>query len=80
MPVIINDLRQSGVRADMSYGHRGLKGSMKAADRAGARFALVIGEDELAKSIVQVKDLHEGEQTAVPLDQVVQEVRGRLSA
>jgi len=79
MPVIINDLRQSGVRADMSYGHRGLKGSMKAADRAGARFALVIGEDELAKSIVQVKDLHEGEQTAVPLDQVVQEVRGRLS-
>lgn len=80
MPVVINDLRQSGVRADMSYGHRGLKGSMKAADRAGARFALVIGEDELAKSIVQVKDLHEGEQTAVPLDQVVQEVRGRLSA
>ncbi|MBY0790032.1 histidine--tRNA ligase [Corynebacterium pseudokroppenstedtii] len=80
MPVIINDLRQSGVRADMSYGHRGLKGSMKAADRAGARFALVIGEDELAKSIVQVKDLHEGEQTAVPLDQVVQEIRGRLSA
>lgn len=80
MPVIINDLRQSGVRADMSYGHRGLKGSMKAADRAGALFALVIGEDELAKSIVQVKDLHEGEQTAVPLDQVVQEIRGRLSA
>ncbi len=52
---------------------------MKAADRAGARFALVLGEDELAKSIVQVKDLHEGEQTAVPLDQVVQEIRGRLS-
>ncbi|WP_027020212.1 histidine--tRNA ligase [Corynebacterium sputi] len=74
MAVLINDLRNAGVRADMSYGGRGLKGAMKGADRAGARYALVLGEAELESGEVQLRDLQAREQRAVSLDSVVSEL------
>jgi histidyl-tRNA synthetase len=70
--------RRAGVRADFAYGGRGLKGAMKAADRSGARYAVVVGERDLAARVAQVKDLGTGEQTAVPLAAVVTDVRNRL--
>ena len=69
---LVNELRAAGIRADMSYGDRGLKGAMKGADRAGARFALVLGDRELDAGIVAVKNLVDHTQTDVPLDQVVE--------
>lgn len=78
MAVQINKLRQAGIRADMSYGGRGLKGAMKGADRAGARFALVLGESELAAGEVQLKNLESHEQHAVALDALVQELQSRI--
>ncbi|OHR38005.1 histidine--tRNA ligase [Corynebacterium sp. HMSC075F02] len=78
MAVQINKLRQAGIRADMSYGGRGLKGAMKGADRAGARFALVLGESELAAGEVQLKNLESHEQHAVALDALVQELQPRI--
>lgn len=74
MAILINDLRNAGVRADMSYGGRGLKGAMKGADRAGARFALVLGESELESGEVQLRDLQAREQRAVSLDAIVSEL------
>ncbi len=75
MALIINSLRNAGIRADMSYGGRGLKGAMKGADRAGARFALVLGETELAQREVQLKDLQEHSQRAISLDSLIEEIR-----
>lgn len=75
---LLTDLRAVGVRADMAYGLRGLKGAMKAADRSGAPVVLIIGEDEVADSTVQVKDMVTGDQSAVSRDSVVSEVRARL--
>ena len=46
-----------GVRVDIAYGGRGLKGAMKAADRSGARYTLVLGERDLAEGTVEVKDM-----------------------
>jgi len=40
-------LRREGVSADFAFGGKGLKGPMKAADRSGARYALVAGERDL---------------------------------
>ena len=40
---LITALRRAGVHADMAFGGRGLKGAMKAADRSGARYAVLIG-------------------------------------
>ncbi|SQI21225.1 histidine--tRNA ligase [Corynebacterium jeikeium] len=69
---IVNDLRERGVSADMSYGDRGLKGAMKGADRAGALYALVLGDKELAEGTVTVKDLGAHEQHEVDLAAVVE--------
>lgn len=78
MAVLVGKLRDAGVSADMSYGGRGLKGAMKGADRAGAQFALVLGESELAAGEVQVKDLTSHEQHSVPLDDVVAQLVSRV--
>ncbi len=77
--VLISQLRQAGVRADLAYGGQALKGAMKAADRSGARWAVVAGERDLAQGVVQVKDLHSGEQEPQPVDGVVDLLRGRLT-
>jgi histidyl-tRNA synthetase len=73
------DLRRAGVAADLAYGDRGLKGAMKAADRSGARYAVVLGERDLEAGVAQLKDLRSGEQDAVPLQELVTTVRKRLS-
>ena len=71
MTTLINDLRKAGISADMSFGDRGLKGAMKGADRAGARFALVLGEQELENSTVALKDLAAHEQHDVKVSDLV---------
>ena len=73
-------LRAAGVRVDIAYGGRGLKGAMKAADRSGARFALVLGENELASGQVELKDLSNGNQERLALDDVVQQLTSQLAA
>ena len=71
MTTLINDLRKAGISADMSFGDRGLKGAMKGADRAGARFALVLGEQELENGTVALKDLAAHEQHDVKVSDLV---------
>jgi histidyl-tRNA synthetase len=78
--VLAGELRKLGVRVDLSYGGRGLKGAMKSADRSGARYALVLGERDIEAGTIGVKDLVSGEQRAVALDAVVAEVAGLLQA
>lgn len=72
---LLVDLRASGVRADMAFGERGLKGSMKAADKSGAPRVLIVGEDEVAAHTVQVKDMNQGTQQAMARQEVVDEMR-----
>ena len=79
MALIINSLRASGVSADMGYGSRGLKGSMKGADRSGALYTLVLGEAELAEKNVQVKNMAEQSQETVALADIQQYLAGKLS-
>lgn len=68
------ELRRAGIRADVAYGGRGLKGAMKAADRSGARFALVLGERDLESGAAQLKELSTGEQRSIALDAIADEV------
>jgi histidyl-tRNA synthetase len=72
-------LRTAGVRVDLAYGDRGMKGAMRAADRSGARIALVAGDRDVEAGTVGVKDLATGEQTDVAADAVVTEVLARLT-
>jgi histidyl-tRNA synthetase len=80
--VVAGELRRVGVRVDLAYGGRGLKGAMKAADRSGARYALILGERDLeepARVTGQLKDLASGEQQPIALDAVVDIVKEKLS-
>ncbi|MDQ1445966.1 MAG: histidyl-tRNA synthetase [Acidimicrobiaceae bacterium] len=76
-------LRQAGVRCDRAFDGRSMKAQMKAADRAGARLALIIGDDEAAAGTVSVRGLQglrgEGGQETVAMDDVVDYVRGLLT-
>ncbi len=78
LAVLAGQLRAAGVRVDLSYGDRGLKAAMRAADRSGARVALVAGDRDIDAGTIGVKDLTTGEQVDVATDSVVGEVLSRL--
>jgi histidyl-tRNA synthetase len=72
--VLVDALRSERLNVDMAYGDRKLGGAMKAADRSGARTAIVLGDRDLESGVAQVKDLQSGEQRPVPFDSLVEEL------
>ncbi|MGH9184080.1 MAG: histidine--tRNA ligase [Acidimicrobiales bacterium] len=73
-------LRRAGIGADRAFDGRSMRSQMKLADRSGARLALIVGEEEVAKETVTVRALRgAGEQDTVTRDQVVAAVRRRLA-
>ena len=65
---LLAELREAGITCDMAYGDRALKGAMKAADKSGAKFGLVIGDDEIANGICQLKLMSSGQAISSSLD------------
>ena len=65
--ILVNQLRGSGLVVEQSYGERGLKGAMKAADKSGARFTIVIGDAEISTGSVELKNMATGETVSVTL-------------
>ncbi len=68
--LLTEELREAGLRVDRAYGGRSVKAQMKAADRADAAFGVILGQRELERGEVVVKDLASGDQVDVPRDQV----------
>lgn len=79
LAVLAARLRAAGVRVDMAYGDRSLKGAMKGADRSGAVIALVAGDRDLEAGTVGVKSLGTGEQVDIAVDDVVAHVLAQLA-
>jgi histidyl-tRNA synthetase len=72
---IVAGLRREGVATDMAY--RGnMKKRLSRANALGAKYALIIGDEELDRGEAQLKDLASGDQRAVPLDLIVQAIAG----
>ena len=72
---LLRALRAAGLRAETAY--RGnLKRRLERANRIGASFAILLGEDELARGAAQVKDLARGTQSEVALDRLIVHLRG----
>ena len=71
MVPVLAEFRRNGLRADMAYGDRGMKGAFKAADRSGAAVTVVIGENELETGTAVVKTMSTGEQEPVPLEAIL---------
>lgn len=72
-------LRRAGIRTDLSFGTRGLRGAMKAADRSGAPWVIILGSAELEAGNCQLKSMKSGEQIAVPLTDIETSLKEKLS-
>jgi histidyl-tRNA synthetase len=65
--VIAAELRNTGIRTEIAFGDRALKGAMKAADKSGSRYVIVLGESEIASGVVDVKRMSDGVVTSVKI-------------
>ena len=70
-------LRNNGCPVDLSYSGNVAR-RMRRANQINARVAVLIGEDEIARNVVALRDLDSGEQNEVPMDQSLSELRARL--
>lgn len=66
---LLHQMRLAGFSAEKDYLNRKIKAQFKAADRLNAKYAAIIGDDELEANKITVKKMDSGEQTEVPLDQ-----------
>ena len=65
---LVNTLRKAGLYAEYDVVGRGLKAQMKYANKIGAKFSMVLGDDEIANGTAKLKNMDGGEQTEIPLE------------
>jgi histidyl-tRNA synthetase len=63
-------LRSQSIRTEIAFGDRALKGAMKAADKSGARYVIVLGDSELADGVVELKRMSDGVVTSVKIKEL----------
>ena len=64
-------IRSTGKVVEIAFGERALKGAMKAADKSGARYVVVLGDNEIATKSVELKDMNSGVSTSVTIDSLI---------
>ena len=67
---IASKLRAAGIRTEIAFGDRALKGAMKAADKSGSRYVIVLGDSEIASGSVELKRMSDGSTRSVKIDQL----------
>ncbi len=77
---LVARLRAAGVPADASYEERPMKAQLKQADRSAARYAAILGDDELAAGTVTLRRMTDGTQETVALDDVAERVAQEAAA
>jgi histidyl-tRNA synthetase len=75
---LCQQFRSAGLSSERTYGARAMKAQMKAADKSGASFAVIVGTDELSQGVATVKSMVDGNQEEVSLHSVVQHVASQL--
>jgi histidyl-tRNA synthetase len=71
---IVSKMRAKGLRADVDLMRRSMSKNLKYASSMGARYAVIVGKDEMAKRSVTLRDMKSGEQTLVPADFAAEEL------
>ena len=72
------ELRGVGIRTEIAFGDRALKGAMKAADKSGSRYVVIIGGDEVVSGIVELKRMSDGTITSVKISELQKALLGVL--
>ena len=71
---LARELRAKGITAEMDTLARNIKGQFKYADRLNARYTLVIGDNELEKGVVSLKDMVKSEQREIKIEDIYKEI------
>ena len=72
---ILNQLRSANIPSDMDYLNRSLKAAMRAANDAGARYVLILGDDELKKNVISLKDMSNSAQREISIQDLTKELK-----
>ena len=75
---LMKNLRAAGLQVDKDFLAKKMKAQFKAADRENAKFVLIIGDQELEKEVVLIKEMASGTQEAVPFDSIINYIKERL--
>ncbi len=75
---LADTLRRAGIGVWVAFGERGLKSQMREADKRGARFTVILGEDELTRGVATVRDMAASAQMEVPLEELLPWLRERV--
>ncbi len=71
-------LRLAGIRTEIAFGDRALKGAMKAADKSGSRYVIVLGDSEVASGTVELKRMSDGFTSSVKIEELQKALTGAL--
>lgn len=75
---LLFNLRRNGIKCQIDDLQRNFKGQFKYADRLGAKYAVVIGDNELETGVATLKDMEKGEQSEVKFDNLIDELKKRI--
>jgi histidyl-tRNA synthetase len=72
---LLQKIRNSGLSADLDYSNGSLKSQMRIANKIGARYTIIVGEEELSKDMVTLRNMQTKEQKKVKLDEIEKGVK-----
>lgn len=72
---LLNSLRQQGLSAAMDFAGRSMKAQMKQANKLGAKYSVILGEDEIAEGVVMLRSMEDSSQVKVPMNQVAEKIK-----
>ena len=68
-----------GIKTEMDFGDKSLKSQMKRADRLGATHVLIVGDNEIQQGSVILRNMTTKEQTSIPIEHVVENIKAKLT-
>lgn len=75
---LLHELRKEGIQVDKDYQGRGMRAQFRAADRLQAKYVLILGDQELEKKVINVREMASGEQIEIPLNALVETMKEKL--
>ena len=77
---VTSEIQDAGYRADRAFDSRSMKAQMKSADRSGARFAIIIAQDEVASGSYTIRDMTSAQQQLVAKGDLIEFLSRNLGA
>ena len=72
---LLNSLRQQGLSAAMDFAGRSMKAQMKQANKLGAKYSVILGEDEISEGVVMLRSMEDSSQAKVPMNHVAEKIK-----